>query len=153
MRPDLAHVELPCIFGEGCQGHLCRRTDVGCCTLARTSPTRDDEKRVAAFVGMLDEEPQQKPAGKVRKRDWIEVDEDGERKTRVTTVDGQQACVPQPDRLRSVVQAGRRRARLHALAFRLGEEPGRDRRTCAGSPDPPDLPRRSSARTAAATPR
>ncbi|MCB8957921.1 MAG: hypothetical protein H6529_15755 [Nocardioides sp.] len=114
-----------CIFGEGCQGIYADAPDVGCCTLGAHFADEDDEKRVAAFVGMLDEELwQQKPAGKVRKRDWIEVDEDGERKTRVTTVDGQQACVfhNRTDFAPSSGQGGAGCA-LHALAFRLGKNP------------------------------
>lgn len=114
-----------CIFGEGCQGIYADAPDVGCCTLGAHFADKDDEKRVAVFVGMLDEELwQQKPAGKVRKRDWIEVDEDGERKTRVTTVDGQQACVfhNRTDFAPSSGQGGAGCA-LHALAFRLGKNP------------------------------
>ncbi len=114
-----------CIFGEGCQGIYADAPDVGCCTLGAHFADEDDEKRVAVFVGMLDEELwQQKPAGKVRKRDWIEVDEDGERKTRVTTVDGQQACVfhNRTDFAPSSGQGGAGCA-LHALAFRLGKNP------------------------------
>ena len=110
-----------CIFGEGCQGIYADAPDVGCCTLGAHFADQDDEKRVAAYVGMLDEEVwQQKPQGRaVRTKDWVEVDEDGERKTRTTTVDGQQACVF-ANRNDFHLGAG---CALHALAFRLGKNP------------------------------
>ncbi|WP_395693284.1 hypothetical protein [Nocardioides sp.] len=114
-----------CIFGEGCRGIYADAPDVGCCTLGAHFADKDDEKRVAAFVELLDEDLwQQKPAGKVRKRDWIEVDEDGERKTRVTTLDGQQACIfhNRTDFAPATGQGGAGCA-LHALAFRLGRNP------------------------------
>ncbi len=112
-----------CIFGQGCPGIYADAPDVGCCALGAHFADQDDEKRVAGYVAMLDEQLwQQKPRGKVRKQDWIEVDEDGERKTRVTTVDGQQACVFQnrPDFAPSQGGGGAGCA-LHALAFVLGE--------------------------------
>ena len=114
-----------CIFGEGCRGIYADAPDVGCCTLGAHFADKDDEKRVAAFLELLDEDLwQQKPAGKVRKRDWIEVDEDGERKTRVTTLDGQQACIfhNRTDFAPATGQGGAGCA-LHALAFRLGRNP------------------------------
>ncbi len=55
----------------------------------------------------------------VRKKDWIELDEDGERKTRTSVVDGQQACVFQN---RPGFEAGAGCA-LHALAFVLEKNP------------------------------
>lgn len=112
-----------CIFGQGCPGIYDDAPDVGCCTLGAHFADKDDEKRVAAYVGMLDENLwQQKPKGKVRKQDWIETDEDGERKTRVTTVDGQQACVFQnrPD-FAPAKGGGGAGCALHALAFVLGK--------------------------------
>jgi hypothetical protein len=114
-----------CIFGQGCQGIYADAPDVGCCTLGAHFADQDDEKRVAAYVGMLDEELwQQKPAGKVRTEDWIELDDDGERKTRVTEVDGQQACIFQnrPDFAPSKGGGGAGCA-LHALAYVLGKNP------------------------------
>ena len=107
-----------CIWNDGCQGIEAGRASDGCCTLGAHFSDRDDEKRVAGYVAMLDEKLwQQKPAGRVRKQDWVEVDEDGERKTRVTTVDGQQACVFQ-NRPDFHLGAG---CALHALAFVLGK--------------------------------
>lgn len=114
-----------CIFGEGCQGIYADAPDVGCCTLGAHFADGDDEKRVAGYVAMLDENLwQQKPAGKVRKKDWIETDEDGERKTRVTTVDGQQACVfHNRTDFAPPTGGGGAGCALHALAFVLGKNP------------------------------
>jgi hypothetical protein len=114
-----------CIFGEGCQGIYADAPDVGCCTLGAHFADKDDEKRVAAFVDMLDEDLwQQKPAGKVRKRDWIEVDEDGERKTRVTEVDGQQACIfHNRTDFAPASGGGGAGCALHGLALRIGRNP------------------------------
>jgi hypothetical protein len=109
-----------CIFGQGCPGIYADAPDVGCCTLGAHFADKDDEKRVAAYVDLLDDELwQHKPKGKVRKRDWIELDEDGERKTRTIEVDGQQACVFH-NRTDFKNGAG---CALHALAFVLGKNP------------------------------
>lgn len=110
-----------CIFGQGCQGIYADAPDVGCCTLGAHFADKDDEKRVAAYVAMLDEELwQQKPRGrKVRTNDWVELDEDGERKTLTTTVDGQQACVFH-NRNDFHLGAG---CALHALAYVIGKNP------------------------------
>jgi hypothetical protein len=110
-----------CIFGEGCQGIYADAPDVGCCTLGAHFADKADEKRVAAYVDQLDEKLwQQKPAGRaVRKKDWIETDEDGERKTLTTVVDGQQACVFH-NRTDFALGAG---CALHALAFVLEKNP------------------------------
>ncbi|CAI9400203.1 hypothetical protein [Nocardioides sp. T2.26MG-1] len=125
MRCDLTWLtsSYTCIFGQGCPGIYADAPDVGCCTLGAHFADKDDEKRVAAYVEMLDEELwQHKPGGnkgKVRKQDWIELDDDGERKTRTITVDGQQACVfhNRPDFKNGAGCA------LHALAFVLGKNP------------------------------
>jgi hypothetical protein len=120
MRCDLTWLtsSYMCIFGQGCPGIYADAPDVGCCTLGAHFADKDDEKRVAGYVEMLDDELwQHKPEGKVRTKDWVEVDEDGERKTRVHTVDGQQACVFQnrPDFKNGAGCA------LHALAYVLGK--------------------------------
>ncbi|HYF73309.1 MAG TPA: hypothetical protein VD864_10850 [Nocardioides sp.] len=130
MRCDLTWLtsSYTCIFGRGCPGIYADAPDVGCCTLGAHFADKDDEKRVTEFVGMLDEDLwQHKPRradGKVRKRDWIELDEDGERKTRTITVDGQQACIFQnrPDFAPSTGGGGAGCA-LHALAYVLGKNP------------------------------
>jgi hypothetical protein len=110
-----------CIFGEGCQGIYADAPDVGCCTLGAHFADKADENRVSAYVDMLDEKLwQQKPQGRaVKKKDWIEVDEDGERKTRTSVVDGQQACVFH-NRTDFELGAG---CALHALAFVLEKNP------------------------------
>lgn len=128
MRCDLTWLtsSYTCIFGQGCPGIYADAPDVGCCTLGAHFADEEDEQRVAGFVDMLDEKLwQQKPRGReVERKDWVEVDEDGERKTRVTEVDGQQACVFQnrpgfaPDG--ELIGAG---CALHALAYVLGKNP------------------------------
>src|SRR3546814_2141277 len=65
-----------------------------CCTLGAHFADKDDEERVSAFVDQLDETTWQfHPGRSVRKKDWIEKDEDGERKTLAIDVDGQSACI------------------------------------------------------------
>ena len=123
MRCDLTWLtsSYMCIFGQGCQGIYADAPDVGCCTLGAHFADKADEKRVAAYVDMLDEKLwQQKPQGRAaKKKDWIEVDEDGERKTRTTEIDGQQACVFH-NRKDFHLGAG---CALHALAFVLEKNP------------------------------
>jgi hypothetical protein len=114
-----------CIFGQGCQGIYADAPDTGCCTLGAHFADKDDEKRVAKYVEMLDDKLwQQKPAGKVRKKDWIELDEDGERKTRTTEVDGQQACVfHNREDFAPPGGGGGAGCALHALAYVIGKNP------------------------------
>ncbi|WP_028643438.1 hypothetical protein [Nocardioides sp. URHA0020] len=123
MRCDLTWLtsSYKCIFGEGCCGIYADAPDVGCCTLGAHFADKADEKRVEAYVEMLDDKLwQQKPRGRaVKKKDWIEVDEDGERKTRTTVVDGQQACVFH-NRTDFAIGAG---CALHALAFVIDKNP------------------------------
>jgi hypothetical protein len=116
-----------CIFGSGCQGIYQDSPDVGCCALGAHFADKDDEKRVAAYVGMLDETLWQfrpthsdgTPRKKVRKEDWVDVDEDGERKTMVVEYDGQSACVFH-NRKDFHLGAG---CALHALAYVLERNP------------------------------
>jgi hypothetical protein len=94
---------------------------VGCCALGAHFADEDDEKRVAAYVGMLDEtlwqfRPDRK---KVKKSDWVDVDEDGERKTMVVEYDGQSACIFH-NRTDFHLGAG---CALHALAYVLERNP------------------------------
>ena len=122
MRCDLTWLtsRYMCIFGQGCQGIYKDAPDVGCCTLGAHFADKDDERRVASYVAQLDEEVWQfKPAGKVRKRDWTDTDEDGERKTLVVDYDGQQACIFHN---RSDFHLGAGCA-LHALALQQGRNP------------------------------
>ena len=109
-----------CIFGQGCKGIYANAPDTGCCTLGAHFSDKDDEKRVASYVAQLDADLWQfRPEGRVRKRDWIETDDDGERKTRTVEVDGQGACVFHN---RTDFPAGAGCA-LHALALRQGRNP------------------------------
>jgi len=122
MRCDLTWLtsSWTCIFGGGCAGIYRTAPDVGCCTLGAHFADEDDEQRVAAYVDRLDATLWQlRPDGEVTADDWIEKDEDGDRKTKVAVVDGQQACVfhNRPG------FAGGTGCALHLLALREGLEP------------------------------
>ncbi|MBS41784.1 MAG: hypothetical protein CMH83_01160 [Nocardioides sp.] len=109
-----------CIFGQGCPGIYDTSPDVGCCALGAHFADRDDERRVKGFVEQLGPDLwQQHPGRKVKRSDWVEKDEDGDAKTRVTTYDGQSACVfaNRPG------FAGGAGCALHALALQQGREP------------------------------
>ncbi len=83
-----------CIFGQGCQGIYADSPDVGCCTLGAHFSDADDEQRVASYVAQLTPEQWQfHPQRPVEVDDWVEADEDGERKTIAVEYDGQSACV------------------------------------------------------------
>jgi hypothetical protein len=77
-----------CIFGNGCQGIYAESPDTGCCTLGAHFSDKEDEKRVAAWVGELDDTVWEKRSealdakGRLKRSGWVEK-EDGERKTRV----------------------------------------------------------------------
>lgn len=72
-----------CIFGNGCAGIYETAPDSGCCTLGAHFSDQDDEDRTAQAVARLDSSVwQKKPKGRLRRKDWVEVDEDGDRKTR-----------------------------------------------------------------------
>lgn len=123
MRCDLTWLtsSYTCIFGQGCQGIYATSPDTGCCTLGAHFAGKEDEKRVAGFVDQLDERLWQlKPADRpARKKDWIETDDEGERKTLTIEVDGQQACVFH-NRKDFHLGAG---CALHALALEQGRNP------------------------------
>jgi hypothetical protein len=123
MRCDLTWLtsSYMCIFGQGCPGIYKESPDTGCCTLGAHFAGKDDEKRVASFVAQLDDEHWQfRPQGKkVRKRDWIEVDDEGERKTLTIEHDGQSACIFHN---RADFHSGAGCA-LHGLALTQGREP------------------------------
>ncbi|WP_121253198.1 hypothetical protein [Nocardioides ferulae] len=109
-----------CIFGQGCRGIYADAPDSGCCTLGAHFSDADDERRVAAYVAQLGPEQWQlHPGREVTAADWVEADDDGERKTRTAEVDGQQACVFHN---RPGFAAGTGCA-LHQLAFRLDRHP------------------------------
>jgi hypothetical protein len=122
MRCDLTWLtsRYTCIFGRGCKGIYADSPETGCCTLGAHFADKDDERRVATFVDQLDEELWQfKPAGNVRKRDWIDTDDEGERKTVVVEYAGQEACIFHN---RSDFHLGAGCA-LHALAYVQGRNP------------------------------
>ncbi len=109
-----------CIFGQGCHGIYKESPDTGCCTLGAHFSDTDDEKRVASFVAQLTPELWQfHPGRKAKKRDWVETDDEGARKTLVVEVDGQSACVFH-NRTDFATGAG---CALHGLALRDGKEP------------------------------
>ena len=123
MRCDLTWLtsSYMCIFGQGCPGIYKESPDTGCCTLGAHFADKDDEKRVASFVAQLDDEhwqfrPERK---KIRKSDWIETDDDGERKTLTHEYDGQSACIFHN---RADFHSGAGCA-LHGLALTQGREP------------------------------
>jgi hypothetical protein len=99
-----------CIFGNGCPGIYADRPADGCCTHGAHFADKDDEKRVRRFVKDLTPETWQH-----HDRTWIEVDDEGARKTRV--VDG--ACIfhNRPG------FAGGYGCALHSLALRTGRHP------------------------------
>lgn len=122
MRCDLTWLtsSYTCIFGHGCAGIYASAPDVGCCTLGAHFADAEDEQRVAGYVAQLtDDLWQLKPGRKVRRSDWVEKDEDGERKTRTVVVDDQQACVFH----NRVGFAGGAGCALHLLALRQGRHP------------------------------
>ena len=113
-----------CIFGQGCQGIYADAPDVGCCTLGAHFADKDDEKRVAGFVAQLTPDDWQLHPGRAAKKsDWIETDDDGERKTRVVEVDGQQACVFHNRTDFTSPLGGGAGCALHGLALRQGRNP------------------------------
>lgn len=76
-----------CIFGRGCQGIYADRPDDGCCTLGAHFSDADDEQRVRRWVKRLTPATWQRhAAGRRGAGGWVEVDDEGARKTRV--VDG-----------------------------------------------------------------
>jgi hypothetical protein len=109
-----------CIFGRGCRGIYADSPDTGCCTLGAHFSDKADEKRVASYVDQLTPDLWQfHPGRKVRKKDWIETDEDGERKTRAIEVDGQRGCIFH-NRRDFGTGAG---CALHGLALQQGRNP------------------------------
>nr|WP_219092215.1 hypothetical protein [Streptomyces sp. JJ38] len=103
-----------CIFGNGCQGIRAGRASDGCCTLGAHFSDEDDERRVTEHVERLTPEVWQFHDEGTRSG-WIEVDEDGERKTR--RYGG--ACIfnNRPE------FPGGGGCALHLLALREGREP------------------------------
>ncbi len=109
-----------CIFGQGCKGIYADAPDTGCCTLGAHFADKDDERRVAGYVGQLGPDLWQfRPKGRVRKSDWIDRDDEGARKTRVVEHDGQSACIFH-NREDFATGAG---CALHSLALHQGRNP------------------------------
>jgi len=109
-----------CIFGQGCHGIYADAPDVGCCTLGAHFADKADEKRVASYVDQLGPDLWQlHPGGRVKKSDWIEKDDEGERKTKVVEHDGQSACIFH-NRQDFSTGAG---CALHSLALQQGRNP------------------------------
>jgi hypothetical protein len=114
-----------CIFGQGCRGIYADAPDVGCCTLGAHFADKDDERRVAGFVAQLTPDDWQlHPRRAAKRSDWVDTDEEGERKTRTVVRDGQQACVfhNRTDFAPATGQGGAGCA-LHGLALRQGRNP------------------------------
>ena len=111
-----------CIFGQGCPGIYADSPDTGCCTLGAHFADKDDEKRVAAYVDQLTPEQLAVPprTGKVREADWVENDEDGERKTR--TARGRRPERPASSTTAPTSTTGAGCA-LHGLALEQGRDP------------------------------
>ncbi len=103
-----------CIFGAGCRGIYAERPDDGCCTLGAHFADPADEHRVARFTRQLRAQDWQY-RGTGRDDGWVEVDADGERKTRV--VDG--ACIF----LNRPGFAGGAGCALHRWALAKGRKP------------------------------
>jgi hypothetical protein len=104
-----------CIFGRGCRGIDAARPDDGCCTLGAHFSDKADEKRVRQFVKLLGPKDWQFHDVGRRKSAWIEVDDDGDRKTAVH--DGACIFLNRPG-----FEAGQGCA-LHAWALRNGRHP------------------------------
>lgn len=109
-----------CIFGQGCKGIYKDAPDTGCCTLGAHFADKDDESRVAAYVAELTPEQWQfHPGRKVKKADWVEKDDEGERKTLTLVHDEQSACIFH-NRADFSTGAG---CALHGLALEQGRNP------------------------------
>jgi len=107
-----------CVWGSGCQGIRPGRADDGCCTLGAHFSDEDDEKRTKQAAKRLTPEHWQfHPQGVRRggKLNVVEVDEDGDRQTRVH----EGACIF----LNRPGFAGGAGCALHALALREGRHP------------------------------
>jgi hypothetical protein len=104
-----------CVFGRGCQGIEAGRASDGCCTLGAHFSDEDDERRVAGHAARLTPQTWQFHAVGTKKAGWVELDDDGERRTR--RHDG--ACIF----LNRPGFEGGEGCALHTLALREGVEP------------------------------
>lgn len=127
-RVDLTWLasDYTCIFGGGCPGIYASSPSTGCCTLGAHFSDKADEKRVAGFVSQLTAEQWQfRPDKKsVARKDWVDVDGDGERKTVVVQYDGQEACIfHNRDDFAPAGGTGGAGCALHLLALEQGRHP------------------------------
>ena len=104
-----------CIYGSGCAGIYAGRPNDGCCTLGAHFSDKDDEKRVTKFVKQLGPDDWENHAVGSKRKNWIETDEDGDRKTAV--YNGGCVFLNGPD-----FPAGQGCA-LHGWALRNGHHP------------------------------
>ena len=104
-----------CIYGRGCHGIDRTKPDDGCCVLGAHYSDKADEKRTKKYAALLTEDDWQYAAVGRGKKGISEVDEEGQRKTRV--VDG--ACVF----LNRAGFAGGAGCALHQLAGRIDKQP------------------------------
>lgn len=111
-----------CIFGNGCAGIYETSPDSGCCTLGAHFSDREDEERVAEWAEKLDDELWQNRSlvvgkgGKLRRKKWVELEDDARKTVTVQAADGSQACIFHNSR----DFAGGYGCALHALALREG---------------------------------
>ena len=153
MRPDLADVAATrASSARAARASTPTPPDAGCCTLGAHFADKDDEKRVAGVRRAARRRrcgSSSPDAGKVRRKDWIETDDEGERKTRSSRSTASGVHLPQPRRLpRPAPAAPCTRWRCSRAATR-----SRPSRTCAGSCRSGVRSATSSARTARRTPR
>lgn len=79
-----------CIYAQGCRGIDRSKPHAGCCTHGAHFADADDERRVATWVRRLTADQwQRRPRGRLTRTQWVDSDDEGERKTR--TVAG--ACI------------------------------------------------------------
>ncbi|WP_326598448.1 hypothetical protein [Streptomyces sp. NBC_01803] len=104
-----------CVFGRGCQGIEAGRADDGCCTLGAHFSDEDDERRVAGHAARLTPETWQFHAAGTGEGGWVELDDEGERRTRRH----EGACIF----LNRPGFPGGSGCSLHTLALREGREP------------------------------
>ena len=125
LRPDLADVELHVHLRPGLPGHLrgvARRRLLHARRALRRQGRREAGRRrtsTCSTTTLWQFQPPTRAATVRKKDDWIDVDEDGERKTPVVEYDGQSACVFH-NRTDFHLGAG---CALHALAFVLEKNP------------------------------
>ncbi|MGK5532602.1 hypothetical protein [Streptomyces sp. URMC 129] len=104
-----------CVFARGCQGIEAGRADDGCCTLGAHFSDEDDERRVAGHAARLTPETWQFHAEGTGDGGWVELDDEGERRTRRH----EGACIF----LNRPGFPGGQGCSLHTLALREGREP------------------------------